>query len=123
MELKPVALKAAAESLTEQWSPRVVARINDQYVKVARVQGDFVWHAHEHEDEAFLVLAGQLRILFEDGQVTLGPGDLHVVPKGVRHKPEADEECLIALIEPVATLHTGDVVDQRTRTIDEQLGA
>ena len=123
MELKPVDLAAEAASLSETWSPRVVARINDQYVKVARLHGSFVWHAHDQEDEAFLVLRGHLRIEFENGHVDLGPGDLHVVPRGVRHHPVAEEECLIALIEPVATKHTGDVVTERTRSVDEQLGS
>lgn len=122
MELTPVDLAGEAASLAETWSPRVVARINDQYVKVARLHGEFVWHAHEHEDEAFLVLRGSLHIQFEDGDVTLGPGELFVVPKGVRHNPVAAEGCLIALIEPVDTRHTGDVVTDRTRTVDEQLG-
>jgi mannose-6-phosphate isomerase-like protein (cupin superfamily) len=101
----------------------VVARVNDQYLKVARVRGDFVWHAHADEDELFLVLRGQLRLDFEDRPpVTLGPGQCHVVPRGVRHRPVADDEVWLALVEPVATLHTGDVVTDRTRSIAEQLG-
>lgn len=122
MELTPVNLEAEADRLTESWSPRVVARINDQYVKVARLHGEFVWHAHEEEDEAFLVLRGRLRIQFEEGEVDLGAGELFVVPRGVRHNPVAAEECLIALIEPVATKHTGGEVTERTRSIEEQLG-
>ncbi|HSG48795.1 MAG TPA: cupin domain-containing protein, partial [Longimicrobiales bacterium] len=121
MELNGVNLEAAAGALTEYWSPRVVARVGDQYVKVAKVQGEFVWHAHEHEDELFLILRGSLRIQFEDGEVTLGPGDVYVVPAGVRHNPVAEEECWLALMEPVQTKHTGDVVTDRTRSIDEQL--
>lgn len=121
MVRKPVNLEAAAGALTELWSPKVVARVGDQYVKVAKVLGDFVWHAHEHEDELFLILRGRLRIQFEDGEVTLGPGDVYVVPAGVRHNPVADEECRLALMEPVQTKHTGDVVTDRTRSIDEQL--
>ena len=121
MELKAVNLKAAAGDLEEQWSPRVVAQVADQYVKVAKVQGEFVWHAHEGEDELFLVLKGSLRIQMEAGDVTLGTGDIFVVPAGVRHNPVADEECWLALIEPAQTKHTGDVVTDRTRSIDEQL--
>jgi mannose-6-phosphate isomerase-like protein (cupin superfamily) len=116
-----VNLEAAAGDLAEQWSPKVVARVGDQYVKVARVQGEFVWHAHEGEDELFLILRGRLRIQFEDGDVELGPGDVYVVPAGVRHNPVADEECWLALVEPVQTKHTGDVVTGRTRSIAEQL--
>jgi mannose-6-phosphate isomerase-like protein (cupin superfamily) len=103
------------------WSPKVVARVNDQYVKVAKVRGEFVWHRHEHEDELFWVVKGSLRLRFEDGEAALGPGDLYVVPKGVLHKPEADEECWLVLVEPVETRHTGDVESPLTRSIEEQL--
>ncbi len=119
----PLDLAAAAAALPELWSPRVVARVNDQYVKVARVQGEFVWHAHADEDELFLVLRGRLRLDFEDRPaVTLGPGECYVVPRGVRHRPAADEEVWLALVEPAATRHTGDVVTGRTRSVAEQLG-
>ena len=121
MEFNGVNLEAAACALTEHWSPKVVARVGDQFVKVAKVLGEFVWHAHEHEDELFLILRGSLRIQFEDGEVTLGAGDVFVVPAGVRHNPVAEEECWLALMEPVQTKHTGDVVTDRTRSIDEQL--
>jgi quercetin dioxygenase-like cupin family protein len=117
-----VSLEAACAALPELWSPKVVARIGEQYVKVARVQGELVWHAHAEEDEAFLVLKGRLRIQLEDREVSLGAGDLFVVPAGARHNPVADEECWIALVEPVGTKHTGDVVTERTRSIEEQLG-
>jgi len=122
VELRKVNLEAAAGALDELWSPRVVARVGDQYVKVAKVKGEFVWHAHEGEDELFLVLRGTLRMQLEGGEVALGPGDVFVVPAGVRHNPVADEECWLALVEPVATKHTGDVVTDRTRSIEEQLG-
>ena len=121
MELKVVNLEAAAGELKELWSPRVVGRVGDQYVKVAKVQGEFVWHAHEHEDELFLILRGSLRIQMEDGEVVLNAGDVFIVPAGVRHNPVAEEECWLALIEPVGTEHTGDVVVDRTRSIEDQL--
>ncbi len=121
MELNVVNLEKAAGALEALWSPRVVARVADQYVKVAKVQGEFVWHAHEHEDELFLILRGSLRIQMEEGDVVLDAGDLFVVPAGVRHNPVADEECWLALIEPVGTKHTGDVVVAKTRSIEEQL--
>ena len=121
MNREPVNLEAAAGALEALWSPRVVARVGGQYVKVARVRGEFVWHAHDGQDELFLVLRGRLRIQLEDGEVELGPGDAFVVPAGVRHNPVAEEECWLALVEPVDTLHTGDVVDARTRSIEEQL--
>lgn len=121
MELNAVRLEEEAGALEELWSPRVVARVGDHYLKVARVHGTFVWHAHEGQDELFLVLRGRLRIEMEEGSVTLGPGEAFVVPAGVRHNPVAEEECWLALVEPVDTLHTGDVVTERTRSIDEQL--
>jgi mannose-6-phosphate isomerase-like protein (cupin superfamily) len=122
MDIEPVNLERACAGLAELWSPRVVARVGDQYVKVARVQGEFVWHAHDAEDELFLILRGVLRIQLEDGEVELGPGDLYVIPAGVRHNPVAEEEVWLALVEPVATKHTGSVVTERTRSIEEQLG-
>jgi len=119
--LVPIDFEAEFARLTDHWSPRVVGRVNDQYVKVAKLQGEFVWHAHADEDELFLVMRGRLVIQLEDGEVTLGPGQAVVVPRGVRHNPMAAEECWVVLVEPVATKHTGDVVTDRTRSIDEQL--
>ena len=121
MELKVVNLKAAAGELEEHWSPRIVAQVAQHYVKVAKVQGDFVWHAHEGEDELFLVLKGSLRIQMEDGDVTLGAGDIFVVPAGVRHNPVADEECSLAPIEPAQTKHTRDVAADRSASTDPQI--
>ena len=115
-------LHAALDGVTEHWSPRVVGRVNDQYVKVAKLLGQLVWHKHDDEDELFLVLRGRLRIEFEGGRETvLEAGQFCVVPRGTMHNPVAEEECSIALIETVTTKHTGDVVDPRTRSIDEQL--
>jgi mannose-6-phosphate isomerase-like protein (cupin superfamily) len=119
--LTPVNLESRFDEVTELWSPKVNGRVNDQYVKIARLQGEFVWHAHEDEDELFLVIRGTMRIQLEDGDVTLGPGELVVVPRGVRHNPVAAEECWIMLIETVTTKHTGDVATARTRSIEEQL--
>ena len=110
--------------VTDHWSPRVVARVNDQYVKVARLLGELVWHAHADEDEMFLVVSGRLRIQLEDrDDVLLGPGELYVVPRGVRHNPVADEEVQIVLVETVTTAHTGDVVVPGTVPIEHQLRA
>jgi mannose-6-phosphate isomerase-like protein (cupin superfamily) len=110
-----------AASLTEFWSPRVIAEVDDAYIKVARVKGSLVWHSHDQEDELFLVLAGRLRIELEDGSVELGEGELFVVPKGVRHNPVAEEECLLMLVERKSTQHTGDTVTGKTRSLAEQL--
>jgi len=110
-----------AASLTEFWSPRVIAEVDDNYVKVAKVQGSLAWHAHDHEDELFLILKGRLRIELESGVVDLNEGDVYVVPKGVQHNPIAEEECLLMLIEKKSTLHTGDTMTDRTRSLDDQL--
>ena len=118
----PVAIRAALDSLTDHWSPKVVGRVNDQYVKVAKLLGEFVWHAHDDEDELFQVIYGTLVIQLEGrDDVVLEAGDLYVVPKGVRHNPVAAEEVGLVLIETVTTTHTGDVVTERTKSIDQQL--
>ncbi|ALN84188.1 cupin 2, conserved barrel domain protein [Lysobacter capsici] len=110
-----------AATLTELWSPRVIAEVDDAYIKVARVHGTLAWHSHADEDELFMVLKGRLAIEMEDRTVELGAGELFVVPKGVRHNPVANEECHILLIERKSTRHTGDVVTDKTRSLDEQL--
>jgi mannose-6-phosphate isomerase-like protein (cupin superfamily) len=110
-----------AAALDELWSPRVIAEVDDNYVKVAKVHGTFGWHAHADEDELFVVLDGRLTIAMETSAVTLGAGDLFVVPKGVRHNPSADDVTLVMLIEKKSTLHSGDTVTERTRSIEEQL--
>jgi len=99
---------------TDRWSPKIIADLNDSHVKLAKVQGEFVWHHHAEEDELFIVLKGQLTIELRDGQVTLGPGEMVVIPKGVEHRPVAAEEVHLMLIEPMATRHTGNVVSERT---------
>ncbi|PFH11061.1 mannose-6-phosphate isomerase-like protein (cupin superfamily) [Collimonas sp. PA-H2] len=113
--------KQIAASLTEHWSPRVVAEVDDSYIKVAKVKGSLAWHSHENEDELFLILKGHLRIEMEQGSVELSEGEMFVVPKGVRHNPVAEEECHLMLIERKSTLHTGDVVSEKTRSLAEQL--
>ena len=96
------------------WSPKIVADLNDSHVKLAKLQGEFVWHQHAEEDELFVVLRGELTIELRDGAVTLGPGELVVIPKGVEHRPVAREEVHLMLIEPKAIRHTGDVVSDLT---------
>jgi mannose-6-phosphate isomerase-like protein (cupin superfamily) len=115
-------VEQALARVAEHWSPKVIAQVNDAYVKVAKVEGQLAWHKHDDEDELFWVMHGQLRIEYEHGRVVaLGPEDIHVVPRGTMHNPIAEEECWIVLIEPVATEPTGDVVTERTRSIAEQL--
>jgi mannose-6-phosphate isomerase-like protein (cupin superfamily) len=99
---------------TDQWSPKIVADLNDSHVKLAKVQGEFVWHHHADEDELFLVVQGELTIELRDGKVTLGRGELVVIPKGMEHRPVAQEEVQLVLIEPKGIKHTGDVISERT---------
>ncbi len=120
--IDPVNLHAALATVTEHWSPKIVGRVNDQYVKVAKLLGELTWHRHDAEDELFQIVRGRLRIQFEGGRETvLEPGEFCVVPKGVLHNPVADEECWIVLIETVTTQHTGDVETPLTRSIEQQL--
>ena len=120
--MNTVNLLRELEHVDEYWSPRVVGEVNDQYIKVAKVKGTFTWHKHDDEDELFYVLKGELVIEYEDDQVVLNEGDFHVVQRGVMHNPVADEECWIALIETRTTRHTGDVVTDKTKSIEQQLG-
>lgn len=100
------------------WQPRVVAELNDYQFKVVKIEGDFIWHDHQHTDEAFLVLEGELRIDFRDGSVTVGQGELYVVPRGIEHKPFAAREVKLLLIEPRGTLNTGAEGGARTAEND-----
>ena len=99
---------------SERWSPKVVARLNDYEIKLVTIKGEFVWHSHPDTDELFLVIDGSLTIQLRDGDVTLGPGQLYVVPRGVEHCPRADVETHVLLIEPRGTPNTGDAGGART---------
>lgn len=99
---------------TDHWSPKIVADLNDSHVKLAKVQGEFVWHAHAEEDELFMVMRGELTIELRDGRILLGPGELVVIPRGVEHRPVAVEEVHLLLVEPKGIRHTGDVITART---------
>lgn len=113
----------AFDAIDEHWSPKVVAQVNDQYVKAAKVKGQLVWHKHDHEDELFYVIRGHLRMQYENGRVVeLPEGTMHVVPRNTLHNPLAEHECWIVLIEPATTRHTGDVESPYTKTIAQQLG-
>jgi len=99
----------------EVYVPKIVAELNGQYVKLARIRGPYVWHRHDHEDEAFLVIRGRLRIDFRDRTVELDAGQMIVVPRGVEHRPDADDEALVMLFEPQSTLNTGNVEHAYTK--------
>jgi mannose-6-phosphate isomerase-like protein (cupin superfamily) len=115
--LEKVDLAEKFSLFDEPWQPKIVAELNDTYVKVVKVHDEFVWHHHDDEDELFLVVAGRLRMELRDGEVILEPGELVVVPKGVEHRPVAEEETHVVLIEPKTTLNTGNVRSERT--VDE----
>jgi mannose-6-phosphate isomerase-like protein (cupin superfamily) len=110
-----VSLAEKFASFDDLWSPKVAAELNGQQVKLAKLHGEFVWHQHEDEDELFLVVSGRLRIELRDRVVELGAGEFLVVPRGVEHKPVAEELCEVVLFEPASTLNTGNVREQRTR--------
>ena len=116
-----VDLAERLSQFSEHWSPKVVARLNDYDVKLVKLQGDFVWHAHEDTDELFLVLDGSLTIELRDGDVVLGPGQLVVVPRGVEHRPVAEGEVHVMLVEPAGVVNTGDAGGPLTARYDGSL--
>ena len=113
--MKVINLDDKFAQFSDHWHPHVVADLNDQHVKLAKVKGEFVWHSHEAEDELFVVVKGQLHIEFRDHTATINPGEMLVVPHGVEHRPHASEETWIMLVEPQATRHTGTVEHTLTR--------
>jgi mannose-6-phosphate isomerase-like protein (cupin superfamily) len=104
---------------SDHWSPKLVARINDYEVKLVKVKGDFVWHTHDDTDELFLVVEGSLTIQLRDRDVTLGPGQLFVVPRGVEHCPRADHEVKVLLLEPTGVVNTGDAGGELTAGVEQ----
>jgi len=118
MDYQPVSFKDKFAKFSEHWSPKIVARMNDYHFKIAKVQGEFIWHDHPETDEVFFVLKGQLELQFREGSVTLNEGEMFIVPKGVEHKPVAEQECHILMVEPAGTVNTGEVVNERTAAND-----
>ena len=118
MEYSSINLKEKLTKFSEHWSPKIIAQLNDYHLKLAKVQGEFVWHNHPETDEVFLIVKGQLDILFPDGKVSLNEGEMFVVPKGMEHKPVAEKECHILLIEPVGTVNTGEAGSNLTAPND-----
>jgi len=114
-------LQEKLAKFSEHWHPHIIGELNDNYVKLAKLSGEFVWHAHEHEDELFIVLSGTLMMDFRDKTVSVKPGEILIVSKGVEHRPwTTDAEVQIMLIEPKATQHTGAVVTARTVEVEQQ---
>jgi mannose-6-phosphate isomerase-like protein (cupin superfamily) len=118
MRYEAIHLQQKLGLFAEHWSPKVIAELNDYQFKLVKLEGDFVWHMHEGTDEAFLVLEGSLRIDFRDGAVELRRGDLYVVPKGVEHKPYAEREASVLLMEPRDVRNTGEENSERTAPND-----
>jgi mannose-6-phosphate isomerase-like protein (cupin superfamily) len=117
-EYEAISLEKKFELFADRWSPRVVAEMNDYQFKLAKLEGDFIWHDHPETDETFLVVEGQLRIDFRDGAVHLGPGEMFVVPKGVEHKPYAENEVKVLIIEPRGVVNTGHEGGELTARTD-----
>ena len=105
----------------DYWSPKVIAGVNDSYVKIAKLKGEFVWHDHEFEDEMFLIVKGELKIKFRDTEIILKENDFYVIPKKVEHYPVAEEECWVMLFEKKETKHTGSIITEGTKSVEEQL--
>jgi mannose-6-phosphate isomerase-like protein (cupin superfamily) len=118
MSYKAINLGEKFGLFTDQWQPRVIAEMNDYQFKIVKLQGDFIWHDHKDTDETFIVIEGTLRIDFRDGAVLIGPGEMFVVPKGVEHKPFAEQEVKLMLIEPRGVRNTGEEGGERTAAND-----
>ena len=112
--MQKINIAAKLSSFSEHWSPKVIAELNGQHIKLVKIQGTFEWHHHDLEDELFLVISGRLRMDFRDAQVWLQPGEMLVVPRGVEHRPHSDDKTAILLFEPAGTLNTGNVRTERT---------
>lgn len=121
MNVDSIVLRKKFELFEEYWTPKIIGELNDQYVKVAKLKGEFIWHNHAHEDELFYIVKGALLLKFKEQEdVTLHEGEMHIVPAGVDHLPIAEEECWVMLIEPKTTTHTGDTPDDRRVEIEQQ---
>lgn len=122
--IKPISIADKLASFSDQWSPKIIAELNGQHVRLARIQGEFIWHAHEHEDELFLILKGELTMRIREPKAPGQPpierevhareGEVLVIPRGVEHLPIAERECCVMLFEPASTTNTGTAVGERT---------
>jgi mannose-6-phosphate isomerase-like protein (cupin superfamily) len=118
MKHEPININDRLATFDKHWSPRIIAEMNDYQFNLVKVLGDFVWHDHPDTDEVFIVFDGSLDIEFRDGKVTLGPGEMYVIPKGVEHRPVAEHECKIMLVEPKGVVNTGDAGGDLTAESD-----
>ena len=115
MIYNPINLEKKFKKFSDYWSPKVIGEMNNYQFKLAKVQGEFIWHQHLDTDETFIVIEGQLTIEFKDGRVVIGQGEMYVVPKGVEHKPMATKECHIMIIEPKGVTNTGNKMDSKLK--------
>ena len=118
MPYTPINFKDKLSQFTDHWSPKIVAQMNDYHFKLVKFQGEFVWHKHDDTDEVFIVIEGEMRIDFRDGSVELKEGEMFVIPKGVEHKPFAENECHALVIEPAGVVNTGDTGGEMTAEPD-----
>ena len=116
--MSKINLREKLEKFSDHWSPKVIAEMNDYQFKLVKIEGEFVWHNHTDTDETFIVIEGEMKIEFEDKTVVLREGEMYVVPKGVEHKPYAEEECKIMIIEPRGVVNTGDIEGDLTASND-----
>lgn len=114
MQFKAINFSEKLSRFSEHWKPKIIAQMNDYHFKVVKFQGEFVWHKHDDTDEVFIVLDGEMAIAFKEGSVSLKSGEMFVVPKGVEHKPVAEDECKVMLVEPAGTMNTGDAGGEMT---------
>lgn len=121
MTIEKVNVQQKFSLFSDTWSPKIIGELNDNYIKVAKFKGEFVWHTHEEEDELFFVVKGQLMIKLRDKDITLNPGEFVIIPKGVEHKPVATNEVLVMLVEAKSTLNTGDKTNQLTQSTLDQI--
>jgi mannose-6-phosphate isomerase-like protein (cupin superfamily) len=115
---QPINFEEKLNLINEHWIPKIIAQMNDYQLKLVKIQGDFTWHSHHETDEVFIVLQGSMQIDFRDGVVKLRPGEMFVVSKGVDHKPFAENECSLLLVEPLGTVNTGDAGGNMTAPSD-----
>jgi len=111
---KKININKKFQNFSEFWSPRVIAEMNDYQFKLAKIKGEFIWHTHDDTDEVFIVIEGEMKIELEDDEINLAQGDLFVVPRGIKHKPFAKNECKIMLVEPRGVINTGNVTNELT---------
>ena len=118
MNYVAISLQKKLDTFSDHWAPKIIAQMNDYHFKLVKFQGDFVWHSHDDTDEVFITLGGRMSIEFRDGKVDLETGEMFVVPKGIEHKPFAESECTVMVVEPAGTVNTGEAGGDLTADAD-----